>query len=169
MGAVSVFMTGKTSTWRTMMVCPLVVATVAFFVVVVLLASLEAIFSFHRYRHNNSKNEIKWLKNMKKIARKCSWEANISIFLRDALDVDLKKRDSICISATKIFALRASHFLYKSKPLGLGSKTLTGNLQANSAAEAVHLSMIFWPSTLDFSFLLWFNFWFFIFCNLWIL
>ena len=47
-----------------------VVATVAFFVVVVLLTSLDAMFSFHRYRHNNDKNEIKWLKNTKKIARK---------------------------------------------------------------------------------------------------
>ena len=41
-----------------------VVATVAFFVVVVvvLLTSPNAMFSFHRYRHNNNKNEIKWLK-----------------------------------------------------------------------------------------------------------
>ena len=63
MGAVSVFMIGSFANLEDVdgVSFPLevVVATVAFFVVVLHLTSLGAMFSFHRYRHNNNKNEIK--------------------------------------------------------------------------------------------------------------
>ena len=77
MGAVSIFMTGNYlcqpgGQWDvSFLLDEVVVATVvAFFVVVLLLTSLDVMFSFHRYRHSDNKNEIKWLKNTKKIARK---------------------------------------------------------------------------------------------------
>ena len=44
----------------------MMVATMAFFVIVVLLTSLNAMFSFHSYRHRDNQNEIKWLKHTKK-------------------------------------------------------------------------------------------------------
>ena len=43
-----------------------VVVTVAFCVVVVLLTSVDAMLSFHRYCHSNNKNKTKGLKNAKK-------------------------------------------------------------------------------------------------------
>ena len=63
MGAVSVFMIGSSANLEDVdgasFPLEVVVATVAFFVVVLHLTSLGAMFSFHRYRHNNNKNEIK--------------------------------------------------------------------------------------------------------------
>ena len=56
-------------------------ATVAFFVVVLLLLSLNAMFSFHRYCHSNNKNEIKWLKNTKKIARNLTSRFTTKIYI----------------------------------------------------------------------------------------
>ena len=70
MGAASVFWQGATS--ANLEEDDVLVSTVAFFVVVVLLLSLDAMFSFQRYRHSNNKNEIKWLKNTKEIVSRFS-------------------------------------------------------------------------------------------------
>ena len=49
------------------------VKTKAFFVVAFVLTTFDTMFSFNKYRHSDNNNEIKWLENTKKIARKLTF------------------------------------------------------------------------------------------------